>query len=171
LKNERRRFTQFGSTVASIRIIKLTVSHVALARCSLPPTVMYDFLTLVAVLSLQLVRVVSSSAQSSFSSDAPRYKDNTNSNAPGQYHLNANWGLPYDGGLFTPVEDLSFISDTGFTTFGHPAFPRHSVRIKKTPSGFCDDTIRFATFVFPPCNQHVSHENLRCTLKGIHRIH
>jgi hypothetical protein len=140
----------------------IRITHVALfARCSLPPTVMYDFLTLVAVLSLQLVRVVSfTSAQSSFSSNAPRYKDNTNSNAPGQYHLNANWGLPYDGGLFTPVEDLSSISDTGFTTFGHPAFPRHSVRIKKTPSGFCDDTIRFAMFAFSSCNQHVSHENL-----------
>ena len=46
----------------------------------------------------------------------------------------------YDSGLFTPMEDLGALSSTQFTTLGHPAFPRHNVRIKQ--SLFCDETVR-----------------------------
>lgn len=47
----------------------------------------------------------------------------------------------YDNGLFTPAEDLTALSTTAFTTLGHPAFPRYSVRIKKS-SDFCDTTVK-----------------------------
>jgi hypothetical protein len=47
----------------------------------------------------------------------------------------------YDYGLFNPIENLSTLSETEFTTLGHPAFPRYSVRIKKT--SFCDETVKF----------------------------
>jgi hypothetical protein len=47
----------------------------------------------------------------------------------------------YDYGLFNPIETLSTLSETEFTTLGHPAFPRYSVRIKKT--SFCDETVKF----------------------------
>ena len=46
----------------------------------------------------------------------------------------------YDAGLFTPLEDLSVLSTTEFTTLAHPAFPKYNVRIKK--SDFCDGTVR-----------------------------
>ena len=46
----------------------------------------------------------------------------------------------YDDGLFTPVEHLSALSVDTFTTFGHPYFPNHNVRIKKTD--FCDTTVK-----------------------------
>ncbi|KAF8060764.1 serine carboxypeptidase [Lyophyllum atratum] len=49
----------------------------------------------------------------------------------------------YDEGLFTPLEDLSVLSETEFTHMSHPAFPDHGVRIKKTP--FCDDSVRSYT--------------------------
>ncbi|KAF6758881.1 serine carboxypeptidase, partial [Ephemerocybe angulata] len=52
-------------------------------------------------------------------------------------------GASYDSGLFTPVEDLSILSETQFTTLEHPAFPKHSVRIKK--SNFCDETVKAYT--------------------------
>ncbi|KAJ7612594.1 serine carboxypeptidase [Roridomyces roridus] len=45
----------------------------------------------------------------------------------------------YDDGLFTPVEDLSALSETQFSVLGHPAFPNYNVRIKK--SAFCDETV------------------------------
>ncbi|CCM00613.1 uncharacterized protein FIBRA_02649 [Fibroporia radiculosa] len=45
----------------------------------------------------------------------------------------------YDAGLFTPLEDLSLLSKTDFTTLSHPLFPNYSVRIKK--SDFCDETV------------------------------
>ncbi|CAA7260697.1 unnamed protein product [Cyclocybe aegerita] len=45
----------------------------------------------------------------------------------------------YDAGLFSPVEELSILSEYEFTTLGHPAFPQRSVRIKK--SSFCDGTV------------------------------
>jgi hypothetical protein len=111
---------------------------------------MFNLLTLGAVLSLQLVVAIASNpVQSFFSSNAPRYKAKGNSNPnwrPSSY-ANANWGS-YDAGLFTPLEDFSSLSETVFTTFGHPAFPRHSIRIKKTPKSFCDNTTRFAVFYF-----------------------
>lgn len=49
----------------------------------------------------------------------------------------------YDHGLFNPIEDLSILSETEFTTLGHPAFPRYNVRIKK--STFCDETVKSFT--------------------------
>ena len=49
----------------------------------------------------------------------------------------------YDHGLFSPVEDLSILSETEFTTLSHPLFPRHSVRVKK--SSFCDETVQWAS--------------------------
>lgn len=46
----------------------------------------------------------------------------------------------YDAGLFTPLGDLSLLSATEFTRLAHPAFPRHSARIKQ--SQFCNETAR-----------------------------
>lgn len=45
----------------------------------------------------------------------------------------------YDAGLFTPFGDLHALSSEGFSTLRHPAFPRHSVRVKK--SRFCDGSV------------------------------
>ncbi|KAI0777169.1 serine carboxypeptidase [Trametes elegans] len=42
----------------------------------------------------------------------------------------------YDEGLFTPFGALSALSSSEFTRLEHPAFPRHSLRVKK--SNFCD---------------------------------
>ncbi|KAF8551275.1 alpha/beta-hydrolase [Imleria badia] len=53
------------------------------------------------------------------------------------------YAVSYDDGLFTPVEHLSALSVDSFTTFGHPYFPNHSVRIKKTD--FCDQTVNAYT--------------------------
>lgn len=47
----------------------------------------------------------------------------------------------YNGGLFTPVEDPSALSERAYTTLVHPAFPRHSVRVKKSTE-FCDTTVK-----------------------------
>ncbi|KII86255.1 hypothetical protein PLICRDRAFT_43837 [Plicaturopsis crispa FD-325 SS-3] len=52
-------------------------------------------------------------------------------------------GASYDEGLFTPVGDLGALSETAFTTLGHPAFPNYGVRIKK--STFCDETVKAYT--------------------------
>ena len=52
----------------------------------------------------------------------------------------------YDYGLFNPIETLSTLSETEFTTLGHPVFPRYSVRIKKT--SFCDETVKFVFWLF-----------------------
>ncbi|TBU28169.1 serine carboxypeptidase [Dichomitus squalens] len=49
----------------------------------------------------------------------------------------------YDDGLFTPFGEPSALSSTAFTELGHPAFPRHSVRVKK--SDFCDGTVQAYT--------------------------
>lgn len=46
----------------------------------------------------------------------------------------------YDDGIFSPLEDLSLLSTSEFTTLGHPLFPDYDVRIKK--SDFCDGTVR-----------------------------
>ncbi|KAF9077923.1 serine carboxypeptidase [Rhodocollybia butyracea] len=45
--------------------------------------------------------------------------------------------------LFTPLEDLSNVHDSDFSILGHPSFPQHSVRIKK--SSFCDSTVNSYT--------------------------
>ncbi|KAI0683515.1 serine carboxypeptidase [Earliella scabrosa] len=49
----------------------------------------------------------------------------------------------YDAGLFTPLGDLDALSSSDFTVLGHPAFPRHNVRVKQ--SHFCDGTVRAYT--------------------------
>ncbi|KAF9060263.1 serine carboxypeptidase [Rhodocollybia butyracea] len=51
--------------------------------------------------------------------------------------------LPTDSQLFTPLESLSYVRDSEFSILGHPSFPRHSVRIKK--SSFCDSTVNSYT--------------------------
>ncbi|KAJ3753039.1 serine carboxypeptidase [Lentinula raphanica] len=50
-------------------------------------------------------------------------------------HSDANWEPQF----FTPLESLSFVKDSTFSTLSHPFFPKYSVRIKK--SGFCDPTV------------------------------
>ncbi|EIN13162.1 serine carboxypeptidase [Punctularia strigosozonata HHB-11173 SS5] len=50
----------------------------------------------------------------------------------------------FDAGLFTPVESLSALSDATYTTLAHPAFPKHSVRIKKS-TDFCDGGVNAYT--------------------------
>ncbi|TFK38772.1 serine carboxypeptidase [Crucibulum laeve] len=49
----------------------------------------------------------------------------------------------YDHGLFSPMEDLSALSETSFTTLAHPFFPHYSVRVKKSP--VCDETVKSYT--------------------------
>ncbi|KAF8880906.1 serine carboxypeptidase [Gymnopilus junonius] len=49
----------------------------------------------------------------------------------------------YADGLFTPVESLSSLSTSEFTSLGHPFFPHYSVRVKK--SDFCDGTVNAYT--------------------------
>ncbi|EIW74516.1 serine carboxypeptidase [Coniophora puteana RWD-64-598 SS2] len=49
----------------------------------------------------------------------------------------------YDDGLFTPFEHLDTLTHHEFSTLGHPAFPNHSVRIKK--SNFCDGGVNAYT--------------------------
>ncbi|KAI8973142.1 serine carboxypeptidase [Trametes punicea] len=49
----------------------------------------------------------------------------------------------YDQGLFTPVGELSSLSSTEFARLNHPAFPKHSVRVKQ--SHFCDGGVRAYT--------------------------
>ncbi|KIY47803.1 alpha/beta-hydrolase [Fistulina hepatica ATCC 64428] len=49
----------------------------------------------------------------------------------------------YDSGLFTPLESLSALSESSFTTLEHPLFPRYGIRIKKT--SFCDETVNAYT--------------------------
>lgn len=43
-----------------------------------------------------------------------------------------------------PVEELSALSESQFTTLSHPVFPNYSVRIKKS-SDFCDGTVNTYT--------------------------
>ncbi|KAI0354050.1 serine carboxypeptidase [Trametes cingulata] len=49
----------------------------------------------------------------------------------------------YDDGLFVPLGDLSTLSSNEFTRLVHPAFPRHSVRVKQ--SHFCDGEVKAYT--------------------------
>ena len=46
----------------------------------------------------------------------------------------------YDEGLFTHFGELDALSSSEYTQLEHPAFARHSVRIKK--SDFCDGTVK-----------------------------
>ncbi|KAI0644056.1 serine carboxypeptidase [Trametes meyenii] len=45
----------------------------------------------------------------------------------------------YDDGMFTPIGELSHLSTSSFTRLAHPAFPQHSVRVKR--SRFCDGEV------------------------------
>ncbi|KAI9066160.1 serine carboxypeptidase [Trametes sanguinea] len=49
----------------------------------------------------------------------------------------------YDEGLFTPMGDLYSLSPNHFVRLDHPAFPKHSVRVKK--SNFCDGEVQAYT--------------------------
>ncbi|TFK38771.1 serine carboxypeptidase [Crucibulum laeve] len=66
-------------------------------------------------------------------------RHNSASRKPVSY---ANYA-PYDEGLFNPIEDLSILSETEFTSLTHPVFPNYNVRIKKT--SFCDETVKSYT--------------------------
>lgn len=55
--------------------------------------------------------------------------------------LRVNSFESYDSGLFSPLEDLSLLSTSSFTTLGHPAFPSYNVRIKRS-TDFCDGTVK-----------------------------
>ncbi|KIP06689.1 hypothetical protein PHLGIDRAFT_128117 [Phlebiopsis gigantea 11061_1 CR5-6] len=55
------------------------------------------------------------------------------------FSAGANTFASYDAGLFSPMEDLSLLSTSEFTTLNHPFFPSYNVRIKK--SDFCDGTV------------------------------
>ncbi|CDO76389.1 hypothetical protein BN946_scf184937.g3 [Trametes cinnabarina] len=55
----------------------------------------------------------------------------------------ANAFNQHDEGLFTPIDDLSARSSSDFTHLNHPAFPNHSVRVKK--SDFCDGEVQAFT--------------------------
>lgn len=55
--------------------------------------------------------------------------------------LGAGGSANYDAGLFTPLESLSYLSETTFTALRHPFFPNYNVRIKK--SKFCDTTVKY----------------------------
>ncbi|THH23117.1 hypothetical protein EUX98_g8062 [Antrodiella citrinella] len=65
-----------------------------------------------------------------------------------------------DAGLFSPVGDLNALSASEFTTLSHPAFPRHSVRVKK--SHFCDGNVRVVSDNATVYNPHAwnSHANV-----------
>lgn len=81
--------------------------------------------------------------QTILATNTPYYKKpSPYGNRHAKPYFNANWAASYDTGLFSPIEDFSVLSEQGFTTLEHPAFPSHSVRIKKIPGGFCDDTVR-----------------------------
>lgn len=56
------------------------------------------------------------------------------------FSVSTNAFKSYDDGLFSPMEDLSLLSASEFTTLGHPLFPNYNVRIKK--SDFCDGSVR-----------------------------
>ncbi|KAF9527152.1 serine carboxypeptidase [Crepidotus variabilis] len=76
--------------------------------------------------------------------------------ASSQIPLNgANAFTQYDDGLFAPLEDLSRLSDLHFTTFGHPAFPGHSIRMKRSESAFCDKTVKSYTGYIDKYNHHI----------------
>ncbi|KAF7975337.1 hypothetical protein HWV62_9779 [Athelia sp. TMB] len=83
-------------------------------------------------------------AQSFFAANAPSYQKHKHKQV-GRPHFDANWAASLDNGLFSSVEDLRTLDEEVFTTLEHPAFPQHSVRIKKSPSGFCDDSVKSYT--------------------------
>ncbi|KAJ3888611.1 serine carboxypeptidase [Lentinula edodes] len=58
-------------------------------------------------------------------------------------NVNASTSKTWTSQFFTPLESLSYVKDSGFSVLGHPFFPKHSVRIKK--SDFCDSTVNAYT--------------------------
>ncbi|KAE9404312.1 alpha/beta-hydrolase [Gymnopus androsaceus JB14] len=49
------------------------------------------------------------------------------------------WNSEANSEFFTPLETLSNVKDSEFAVLGHPFFPKHGVRIKR--SNFCDPTV------------------------------
>ncbi|KAE9394303.1 serine carboxypeptidase [Gymnopus androsaceus JB14] len=49
------------------------------------------------------------------------------------------WNSQANSEFFTPLETLSNVKDSEFSVLGHPFFPNHGVRIKR--SNFCDPTV------------------------------
>lgn len=47
---------------------------------------------------------------------------------------------PFTNDSFSPFGTLDTLSAEAYTVIGHPAFPNHSVRIKK--SSFCDSSVK-----------------------------
>ncbi|KAJ3979316.1 Alpha/Beta hydrolase protein [Lentinula detonsa] len=54
-------------------------------------------------------------------------------------NVNASASASWDSQFFTPLESLSYVKNSEFSTLNHPFFPKYSVRIKK--SDFCDPTV------------------------------
>lgn len=48
---------------------------------------------------------------------------------------------PDSDALFTPLEDLSLVPDEQHIALKHPAFPKYTIRIKKSHD-FCDPTVK-----------------------------
>ncbi|KAL0950606.1 hypothetical protein HGRIS_007397 [Hohenbuehelia grisea] len=63
--------------------------------------------------------------------------------ADSSVRVNAAESYNSNSGQFTPLESLDVLSSTQFTIFGHPAFPKYSVRAKRTK--FCDGTVNAYT--------------------------
>ena len=98
--------------------------------------------TALSALCISLAVVANANqAQSFFAANAPSYQKHKHNQA-GKSHFDANWAASLDSGLFSPAEDLRLLNEEVFTTLEHPAFLQHSVRIKQSPSGFCDDSVR-----------------------------
>ncbi|KAJ8515289.1 hypothetical protein ONZ45_g7265 [Pleurotus djamor] len=73
------------------------------------------------------------------------YYDIFNYQRPGSFGRlgNAYDPRPFDANSFLPLKTLDALVETDFTVFGHPAFPKYSVRAKKTK--FCDGTVNSYT--------------------------
>ncbi|KDQ49579.1 hypothetical protein JAAARDRAFT_200740 [Jaapia argillacea MUCL 33604] len=98
---------------------------------------------------LALLSVAATLTSASRSNQQPFFNFNTGSKSTGssrQHGLGRQGNAygdfklaSYDDGMFTPVGSLNTLSTDSFTTLGHPAFPKYSVRVKK--SDFCDGTV------------------------------
>lgn len=75
----------------------------------------------------------------------------------------------YDNQLFSPLEDLSLLSASEFTTLGHPLFPDYHVRIKK--SDFCDGTVRYRFLLNASNARSCANGKLIEDVKGVHWVH
>ncbi|KAJ3850914.1 serine carboxypeptidase [Lentinula lateritia] len=58
-------------------------------------------------------------------------------------NVNASTSKTWTTRFFAPLESLSYVQESEFSVLGHPFFPKHSVRIKK--SDFCDSTVNAYT--------------------------